>query len=108
MLDSLNAAIEQYNSYTRACAGAAANSAICGGGLYAGNAMPVFHQSGGAHVANPYYSGALEPLIDRNGWFTTYDVIPTAFSSANGFAVPDVATLVRELQAQPLHASRRT
>ena len=46
--------------------------------------------------------------IDRNGWFTTYDVIPTAFSSANGFAVPDVATLMRQLQAQPLHASRRT
>jgi hypothetical protein len=94
VLDSLNAAIEQYNSYTRACAGSAANSTACGGGIYAGNAKPVFVNGGGVHVANPYYNAALEPLIDKNGSFTTYDVIPTAFSSANGFAVPDVATLV--------------
>ena len=44
VLDSLNAAIEQYNSYTRACAGSAAGSTICGGGFYAGNASR-FHQS---------------------------------------------------------------
>ncbi|MBV8373829.1 MAG: TonB-dependent receptor [Candidatus Eremiobacteraeota bacterium] len=94
VLDSLNAAIEQYNSYTHACAGAAATSAICGAGLFAGNAKPVFVNSGGAHVTNPYYSSGLQPLIDKNAWFTTYDVIPTAFSSANGFAVPNVATLV--------------
>lgn len=94
VLDNLNAAIEQYNSYTRGCAGAASNSAICGGGLYPGNAKPVFVNPGGVHVANPYYSGGLQPLLDRNGWFTTYDVIPTAFASANGFAVPNVATLV--------------
>lgn len=94
VLDSLNASIEQYNSYTRACAGAAASSAVCGSGLYAGNAKSVFVNPGGVHVTNPYYNGSLQPLIDRNGWFTTYDVIPTAFSSANGFAVPNVVTLV--------------
>jgi hypothetical protein len=94
VLDSLNAAIEQYNSYTRACAGSAAGSTICGGGLYAGNASPGFNNPGGVHVANPYYNAGLQPLIDKNAWFTTYDVIPTAFASANGFAVPDVATLV--------------
>jgi hypothetical protein len=94
VLDSLNAAIEQYNSYTHACAGSAASSTICGGGLYGGNADPVFHNRGGARVSNPYYGDGLAPLIDKNAWFTTYDVIPTAFSSANGFAVPNVATLV--------------
>ena len=66
---------------------------MCGGGVYAGNAVPVFH-NGGATVDNPYYASAPEALIDRNGWFTTYDFIPTAFNNANGFAVPDVATLV--------------
>jgi outer membrane receptor protein involved in Fe transport len=93
VLDSFNSAIEQYNSYTKACAGSAANSTMCGGGVYAGNAVPVFH-NGGATVDNPYYASAPEALIDRNGWFTTYDFIPTAFNNANGFAVPDVATLV--------------
>jgi hypothetical protein len=94
VLDNLNAAIEQYNSYTRACSGAAADLPVCGGGFYAGNAKPVFINPGGVHVANPYYRSAAQPLIDTNAWFTTYDVIPTAFSSANGFAVPNVATLV--------------
>ncbi|HKU80618.1 MAG TPA: TonB-dependent receptor, partial [Candidatus Tumulicola sp.] len=94
VLDSLNAAIEQYNSYTRACAGSAEGSVVCGGGLYDGNAVAEFHNRRGVTVANPYYHDALEPLIDKNAWFTTYDVIPTAFASANGFAVPDVATLV--------------
>ncbi|MGB8519257.1 MAG: TonB-dependent receptor [Candidatus Tumulicola sp.] len=94
VLDSLNAAIEQYNSYTRGCAGSAEKSTICGGGLYAGNSQSAFNNSGGVHVSNPYYNGTIEPLIDRNGWYTTYDVIPTAFSSANGFAVPNVATLL--------------
>ncbi len=94
VLDSLNAAIEQYNSYTHACAGAAASSTVCGAGLYGGNAEPGFVNAGGVHVQNPYYHASLQPLIDRNAWFTTYDVIPTAFSSANGFAVPNVATLV--------------
>ncbi len=93
VLDSLNAAIEQYNSYTHACAGRA-DSKICGGGLYGGNATPVFVNPGGVHVGNPYYNGGLQPLIDKNAWFSTYDVIPTAFSSANGFGVPNVATLV--------------
>lgn len=94
VLDSLNAAIAQYNSYTRACAGSAENSAVCGGGLYGGNAVAVFHNRHGVNVANPYFNDPLAPLIDKNAWFTTYDVIPTAFASANGFAVPDVATLV--------------
>jgi outer membrane receptor protein involved in Fe transport len=93
VLDSFNSAIEQYNSYSKACAGAAAQAAACGSGVYAGNATPVFH-NGGASIANPYYADGLQPLIDRNGWFTTYDFIPTAFNNANGFAVPDVATLV--------------
>jgi hypothetical protein len=93
VLDSFNTEIERYNSYSKACAGAAARAAICGGGLYAGNARPVFH-NGGVSVANPYYGDALQPLIDRNAWYTPYDFIPSAFNNAQGFEVPDVATLV--------------
>ncbi|HTX58024.1 MAG TPA: TonB-dependent receptor, partial [Verrucomicrobiae bacterium] len=94
VLDSFNAAIEQFNSYTQACAGAATNAQRCGSGAYAGNAVPVFHNPGGVTVENPYYGDAAQPLIDRNGWYTTYDFIPSAFNNANGFAVPDVATLI--------------
>ena len=35
---------------------AAAASTICGGGLYGGNAKPLFINPGGVHVANPYYA----------------------------------------------------
>ncbi|MBV8722906.1 MAG: TonB-dependent receptor [Candidatus Eremiobacteraeota bacterium] len=94
VLDSFNAAIEQYNSYTRGCAGAASKSQLCGSGAYAGNAQPVFNNGKGVVVDNPYYNGSPQPLVDRNGWFTTYDFIPTAFNNANGFAVPNVATLI--------------
>ncbi|MDP9017800.1 MAG: TonB-dependent receptor, partial [Candidatus Eremiobacteraeota bacterium] len=40
LIDVLNQSIEQYNSYTGACAGAASVSKLCGSGALAGNAAP--------------------------------------------------------------------
>ena len=109
VIDSLNGPIEQYNSYTAACANvtpSSANWAACGSGKYAANAQPGFTNSCGRHctvdVKNPYYCPtlssscpyALQPLFDVNGSYAPYDVIPSPFNAANGFDVPDVVALV--------------
>ncbi len=108
VIDSLNGPIEQYNSYTAACAQVTPSSpnwAACGSGKYAGNAQPIFLNSGSGgtvKVRNPYYCRtessscpyALQPLLDVNGSYAPYDVIPSPFNAANGFDVPDVFSLV--------------
>ncbi|MBV9027491.1 MAG: TonB-dependent receptor, partial [Candidatus Eremiobacteraeota bacterium] len=104
VIDPLNAQIELYNSYTRACAGVgphSANWAACGSGAYAGNAAPVLLNSqsgtgnqGKLKIPNPYYGDALQPLFDTGAWYTPYDVIPSPFNAANGYEVPDVASLI--------------
>ncbi|HEY1975070.1 MAG TPA: TonB-dependent receptor [Candidatus Baltobacteraceae bacterium] len=107
VIDSLNGPIEQYNSYTKGCAGVTASSAnwaACGSGKYAGNAQPVFNGAcgPGCSVKNPYYCPtttsscpwSFQPILDVNASYPPYDVIPSPFNAANGFDVPDVATLV--------------
>jgi len=104
VIDALNTQIELYNSYTSGCAGvrkSSPNWQACGSGAYVGNAMPVVlntqsgtHNQGTLKIPNPYYHGVLQPLFDTGGWYTPYDVIPSAFNAANGYEVPDVASLI--------------
>ncbi|MGC1381014.1 MAG: TonB-dependent receptor [Candidatus Baltobacteraceae bacterium] len=104
VIDALNTQIELYNSYTAACAHVTKSSAnwqACGSGAYPGNAAAALanNQSGTPdqgklQIPNPYYHGALQPLFDVNGWYTPYDVIPSPFNAANGYEVPDVASLI--------------
>ncbi|MBV8530610.1 MAG: TonB-dependent receptor, partial [Candidatus Eremiobacteraeota bacterium] len=104
VIDALNAQVELYNSYTSACAGVTKSSAnwqACGSGAYPGNAAPVLlntqsgtHDQGRLKIPNPYYHEALQPLFDTSGWYTPYDVIPSPFNAANGYEVPDVASLI--------------
>ncbi len=104
VIDSLNTQIELYNSYTSACAGAhrgSANWAACGSGAYVGNAAPVLPNGqsgtgdqGKLQIPNPYYHEALQPLFDTTAWYAPYDVIPSPFNAANGYEVPDVASLI--------------
>ncbi len=106
LIDVLNRSIEQYNSYTYGCAPGqpAAGSAQCGGNLYSGNAAASLPSAAttGLNIANPYYCATtstscpyqIQPLMDPNAAYVPYDVIPSAFASANSYAVPNVATLV--------------
>jgi hypothetical protein len=97
VIDTLNNYIEQYNSYTSACANASATSPNwqqCGSGLFAGNAAATLADANGDTIGNPYYNRAAQPLLDRNGSYTPYDVIPSPFNAANGFETPDVASLI--------------
>ncbi|MBV8067882.1 MAG: TonB-dependent receptor, partial [Candidatus Eremiobacteraeota bacterium] len=104
VIDALDTQIEIYNSYTAACAGVTKSSSnwqACGSGAYPNNARPVLrnNQSGTPNqgrlkIPNPYYRDPLQPLFDTGAWYTPYDVIPSPFNAANGYEVPDVASLI--------------
>ncbi len=104
VIDALNTQIELYNSYTSACAGVTKSSPnwqACGSGAYPGNSAPALrntqsgtHDHGKLKIPNPYYADTLQPLFDTSGWYTPYDVIPSPFNAANGYEVPDVASLI--------------
>ncbi len=104
VLDNLNAQIEQYNSYTYQCAQNEL-APICGGGIYAANGASAFTNAAGggtATVPNPYYCptpGAAcpyhaQPLLDPNGSYPPYDVIPSPFNAGNSYATPNVLTAI--------------
>ena len=104
VIDNINQSIEQFNSFTKACAGVTASSpnwAACGSGAYPGDAAAKLsnvwaagNKPGSQKIPNPYYSYLLEPLLDTNGWYTPYDTIPGPFSYSNGYEVPNVASLI--------------
>jgi hypothetical protein len=104
VIDALNQQIELYNSYTSACARVTKSSpnwAACGSGAYPGNAAALLansqsgtHDQGKLQIPNPYYDQALQPLFSTGAWYTPYDVIPSPFNAANGYEVPDVASLI--------------
>ncbi|HEV3153375.1 MAG TPA: TonB-dependent receptor [Candidatus Baltobacteraceae bacterium] len=112
IIDNLNAAIQDYNGYTAQCAGHPSNNPAspCFYPGYSGSGTPALQSGtapsqcyvGGAPgscsvagaVANPYWNSPVQPLLDRNGDYTTYDVIPGPWSAENGFETPNVFTML--------------
>ncbi len=102
-IDNLNDTIRNYNAYTSACA-TQPNSALCGTTSTGVAAARCYAQGAGVpvpdplcaagSVANPYFSSAAQPLLDRKGEYTPYDLLPSPFQGANGYETPNVATLV--------------
>jgi hypothetical protein len=99
-IDNLNDYIRNYNAYTSACA-SGTNSALCGTTSSGAAAAPCYLPGGSpdptcaaGSIANPYYNAAPQPLFDRNGEYTPYDILPSPFNGANGYETPHVATLV--------------
>jgi hypothetical protein len=83
VIDQLNNYIKQYNGFT--------TSSPCY--FY----MPVGLNKQGDPSAtcgipgvgpNPYFGKPAQPLLDKNGRYTTYDVIPGPFAGLNGYANP--------------------
>ncbi len=90
-VDTVDSAIQQYNSFTRACA--SANAALCG--TYgAKNALPAFPSAGGPAVTNPYFNNAPQPLFDRNADYVPYTPLSTLSNGFRSTEVPHVATFV--------------
>ena len=106
VIDNLNTFIQQYNSYTKACVGAnptpgaSGYNPLCGanGGT---NAQTSFTNAG-VTINNPYFASNAQPLLDRNGYYSTYDVIPGPFSAQNGYETPNVASLIVNYKHQKL------
>ncbi len=110
VIDNLNSYIQDYNGYTKACANnPSANPASpCyypagGTTLQTGNtvAAPCYTTSGVADpacgagdVVNPYWNNTPQPLLDRNGYYPTYDVIPGPVSAENSYETPHQASLI--------------
>ncbi len=111
VIDSINQGIEEFNSFTHACAGVTASSpnwAACGAGQYGSNAAPKLanvyantKNPGSLKIPNPYYGYKLQPLLDPNGWYTPYDTIPGPFSYANSYEVPNVVSLILNYRKGP-------
>jgi hypothetical protein len=100
VIDNLNTYIQQYNGFTSACAGST-NLQCTASGVPSSKAVPCFDTAGNplavcgpGNIANPYFMLSPQPLFDRNGWYSTYDLIPAPFAGANGFATPNTATLI--------------
>ncbi len=91
VIDGLNQYIQEYNSYTAACAAPTATNAKLCGGVY--NGTPT-SSAGAATVTNPYFNAPAQPLLDPRGSYTTYDEIPQPFTGENGYETPHVASLV--------------
>jgi hypothetical protein len=99
-VDSLNAYIEHYNSFTSACR--SGNAALCG--TYgSSNAKPTFvvpagssssssSSSGTVVVANPYFHDAPQALFDRNGEYSPYTILASPFQGAVGYDTPTALT----------------
>ena len=102
VIDQINEYIQQYNSYTSACAAATLShnpSSLCG--VYGNsNATAISSQSG---AANPYFDDKPQPLFDRNAQYTTYDQIPSPFNNAIGFETPFQASLVFNYKHGPFN-----
>jgi len=98
-IDNLNDYIRNYNAYTKACA-SSANTALCGSTSAGVPAAPCYLSGAPApscpagSIANPYYNAAPQALLDRNGAYTPYDILPSPFQGANGYETPHVVTLV--------------
>ena len=103
VIDNLNTYIQQYNSFTSACAGSMSLQCTANG-IPSTKAVACFDGStfgapdptctSALPVANPYFNLAPQPLFDRNGWYSTYDLVPAPFAAGNGFETPSTATLI--------------
>jgi hypothetical protein len=107
VIDLLNENIQQYNSYTSACASATPSTdptSLCG--IFGNtNAIAVFTNNVAGGVSNPYFTDGPQPLLDRNGEYTTYTQVPSPFNNAIGFETPFQTTLVLNWKHGALNVS---
>jgi hypothetical protein len=104
VLSTVNLAIQQYNSYTSACASAAPSSnpnALCG---QFGNVNALATETNG--VANPYFNAPIRPLFDLGGAYLPFSTIPGAVeASAFSYETPLAATFVLNFKHDKLAIS---
>ncbi|MBV9271503.1 MAG: TonB-dependent receptor, partial [Candidatus Eremiobacteraeota bacterium] len=90
VIDTLNAEIARYNSYTHAGGGTPCFAFDATTGVYS---SPDATCAAGS-IRNPYFANTPQPLMDTGASYTPYDVIPTPFNAANGYEVPNIYSLI--------------
>jgi len=95
VIDLLNNYVEHYNALTSACSQPGANATLCGQQFWPGIGQATYPAGNGTDtITNPYWNNKPQPLFDRNGWYTPYDLIPSPFNGAIGYDVPFTASFV--------------
>ncbi len=100
VVDPINAAIAQFNAYTKAGGGfpyyslADATTGAAGVGS---------HTGGAGFVANPYYNAPLQSRLDPSADYQTFSTFPGGIgSTVNTIAPPYVGTLLLQYKHGPL------
>jgi len=118
LLSPINDSIQQYNSYTSACATAVpssspnapcgvfgpANAVACFAPVAPGSPpVPDPTCAAPGTIGNPYFNNPMRQLLDPNASYPTYFVVPsgTQLQSAS-YGVPDFAVLVLSYKHGPL------
>ena len=87
-VDTLNAYVQHFNSFTSACQ--TGNPTICGSDG-SSNALVQFSVNG-ITVNNPYFNQPAQPLFDRNAEYSPYTILPSQLQGAVGYDTPSVFT----------------
>jgi len=108
VLDLDNVDIQRYNSFTKACLGAVPSNSLkslCGASGGA-NASACFNGTTGAAdptcasanpISNPYYNAPAQTLLDPNGQYAPYSIVPVGVQLyAESYVTPNVAALVMQ------------
>ncbi len=94
IIDGFNNNITAYNAFTHAGGGAA---------CYTTTGTPD-NACGAGSIANPYYNAPIQPLMDINANYATYDTFPGGVGAGgySSFGAPYVATLITQYKHGPL------
>jgi hypothetical protein len=106
VLSTDNQAIQQYNDFTKACAGVAGSTnpnSLCGVNGGVATAIPTELATG---IANPYYNAPARPLLDLNGAYIPFSTIPGVVEAASGsYETPLAMTFVLNYKINKLAIS---
>ncbi len=104
VVDGFNQAISSYNAYTRGGGGAPCYT--LGHTNAAGNLVPGVADPACAagSVANPYYNAPTQSLMDPNGNYATFSLLPGGIGGApvTSYGAPFVTTLLMQYKKGPL------
>ncbi|MDP9105020.1 MAG: TonB-dependent receptor, partial [Candidatus Eremiobacteraeota bacterium] len=105
VIDPFNAAISQYNTFTKNGGGSpcyvTATTDPVTGAVIPGAAAP---GCPAGSIANPYYNAPTQPLMDVNGNYPTFDIFPGGIGAGgySSFGAPYVTTLIVQYKHGPL------
>ncbi len=104
VVDGYNQAIAAYNAYTKAGGGApcyALGHTDASGNVVAGAADPACAASS---IANPYYNAPIQALMDPNGSYATFSLLPGGIAGApvTAYGAPFISTLMVQWKKGPL------